>query len=375
MRTRIEFERLTKRFGAFTALNAIDGVWEGGQSIGVVGANGAGKSTLLRLISGISAPTSGRIHVQGRLASLLEVGTGFHPELTGRENIFLYGQILGLKRAEIRAQFDAIVDFSGVAEQIDLPLKHYSSGQKIRLGFSVAAQLQSDVLVLDEVLGIGDAAFQQQSFERMQSLMREEGRLVVVVSHHLGTVRRLCTHGYWLEAGKVKQSGDIQSVLEAYQGRTASTSDDTAFASDPWIRSVRWMTPPVAGQPAELQVGLRNPTTLQRPNLRLTLFNQNGEFLAPLSPVTSGTPFTEMWPAEAIISLRFDRLPLMRGSYHLGIRLTQNDLLLSHHPVGLAFQVDEGLFFPGGDTFAPRFNGVWLNPDWSVAASDDVEAH
>lgn len=369
MKPFIHFDQLTKKFGAHTAVDRLSGRWEAGSSVGIVGANGAGKSTLLRLLSGISAPTSGTLKISGRLASLLEVGTGFHPELTGRENIFLYGQILGLRRAEIRAQLDAIADFSGVSAQLDLPLKHFSSGQKIRLGFSVAAQLRSDIILLDEVLGVGDAAFQQQSFERMQSLLSEEGRMVVVVSHHLGTIRRMCTQALWIDAGRERHSGAVADVLEAYKNAYASSENTGTLPNNPWVASVRWLGTLVAGQPARLEVALNNISPLQRPNLRLTLFNQHGEFLAPLSPVTSGLG-SDWWPERAQIALEFDRLPLMRGTYHLGLRLTENDLELVHLPIALPFAVEEGLYFPKGDTFAPRFNGLWLDPHWTVASSD-----
>lgn len=369
MKPFIHFDQLTKKFGAHTAVDRLSGRWEAGSSVGIVGANGAGKSTLLRLLSGISSPTSGTLKISGRLASLLEVGTGFHPELTGRENIFLYGQILGLRRAEIRAQLDAIADFSGVSAQLDLPLKHFSSGQKIRLGFSVAAQLRSDIILLDEVLGVGDAAFQQQSFERMQSLLSEEGRMAVVVSHHLGTIRRMCTQALWIDAGRERHSGPVADVLEAYKNAHASSENTGTLPNNSWVASVRWSGTLVAGQPARLEVALNNNSPLQRPNLRLTLFNQHGEFLAPLSPVTSGLG-SDWWPERAQIALEFDRLPLMRGSYHLGLRLTENDLELVHLPIALPFAVEEGLYFPNGDTFAPRFNGLWLDPQWTVASSD-----
>lgn len=365
MTPRIEFDQLTKKFGAFTALDGVSGRWSAGQAIGVVGANGAGKSTLLRLLSGISTPSSGSLHVQGRLASLLEVGTGFHPELTGRENIYLYGQILGLRRSEIRRQLDAVVDFAGVGSQLDLPLKHYSSGQKIRLGFSVAAQLQADILLLDEVLGVGDAAFQQQSFERMQSLLADDGRLVVVVSHHLGTVRRMCGSVMWLDQGRVRQFGPTSDVLGAYQGLDPA-APPSLFEPSLWVAHLGWSGPLVAGQPAELQIRLANEEPLARPNLRLSLFNQNGEFLAPFSPMTSGVWAGRPWPANAFLRMSFDRLPLMRGRYHLGLRITENDVELDRRDVALPFEVNEGLFFPQGDTFAPKHNGVWLSPFWEL---------
>jgi hypothetical protein len=185
----------------------------------------------------------------------------------------------------------------------------------------------------------------------------------------LGTIRRMCTQALWLEAGRERLSGPVADVLEAYKNAYAAPEETETFNTNPWIASVRWSNSLVAGQPARLEVALNNNSPLQRPNLRLTLFNQHGEFLAPLSPVTSGLE-SILWPKRARIVLEFDRLPLMRGTYHLGLRLTENDLELAHLPVALPFAVEEGLYFPKGDTFAPRLNGLWLDPRWTVAESN-----
>ena len=188
-----------------------------GDTVGIIGRNGAGKSTLLKILSEISAPTEGEIHVRGRLAALLEVGAGFHPELTGRENIYLNGSILGMSRAEVRRKFDEIVAFAEVERFLDTAVKHYSSGMYVRLGFAVAAHLDADILVVDEVLAVGDAAFQAKCLKKMGDVTSAEGRTILFVSHNLAAVQRLCARGLFLEAGRLKASGPVAQVLDAYQ--------------------------------------------------------------------------------------------------------------------------------------------------------------
>lgn len=187
-----------------------------GDSVGIIGRNGAGKSTLLKILSRVTVPTTGRIRVKGRLASLLEVGTGFHPELTGRENIFLNGAILGMTKQEIKSKFDEIVDFSGIERYIDTPVKRYSSGMYVRLAFGVAAHLEPEILIVDEVLAVGDAEFQKKALGKMKSISASEGRTVLFVSHNMGAIRRLCTKGIFLQHGKLVKAGDITEIVDLY---------------------------------------------------------------------------------------------------------------------------------------------------------------
>jgi len=199
----------------FWALKDISFQVNQGEILGVIGKNGAGKSTLLKILSRITEPSHGRIEVEGRVASLLEVGTGFHPELTGRENIFLNGAILGMPKKEIKRQFDEIVDFSGVEKFIDTPVKHFSSGMYVRLAFSVAAHLRQEVLLIDEVLSVGDAEFRKKCLNKMDSVAGD-GRTIIFVSHNLGAIKQLCTKGILLEEGKIAYSGDISKVIDTY---------------------------------------------------------------------------------------------------------------------------------------------------------------
>ncbi len=200
----------------FWALRDVSFEIQRGEVTGIVGRNGAGKSTLLKILSRITDPTTGRLEINGRVGSLLEVGTGFHPELTGRDNIFLNGAILGMTRAEIARQFDEIVAFSEVERFIDTPVKHYSSGMYLRLAFAVAAHLQTEILVVDEVLAVGDAAFQQKCMRKMNASSRE-GRTVLFVSHNMGALARLCHSAIWLEGGAVREIGPVAKILAGYQ--------------------------------------------------------------------------------------------------------------------------------------------------------------
>lgn len=200
----------------FWALKDVSFEVRKGEAVGIIGRNGAGKSTLLKILSRITDPSAGRFEITGRVSSLLEVGTGFHSELTGRENIYLNGTILGMRRAEIRKKFDAIVDFSGVEKFLDTPVKHYSSGMKVRLAFSVAAHLEPEILIIDEVLAVGDAEFQKKCLGKMDEVSKGEGRTVLFVSHNMGAVQSLCSRGILLTAGTVGVIDSMGNVIQKY---------------------------------------------------------------------------------------------------------------------------------------------------------------
>lgn len=194
-----------------------------GEVLGIIGRNGAGKSTLLKILSKVTAPTTGKIKIRGRIASLLEVGTGFHPDLTGRENVYLNGAILGMTKLEIRSKFDEIVDFSGVERYIDTPVKRYSSGMYVRLAFAVAAFLEPEILIVDEVLAVGDAEFQKKCLGRMKDVSVNDGRTVLFVSHDLNAVSQLCTHGIILKTGTVEYDGLTNEVVSRYLNHAQSS--------------------------------------------------------------------------------------------------------------------------------------------------------
>ena len=208
----------------FLALDDVSFEVKKGEAVGIIGHNGAGKSTLLKLLSRVTAPTEGKISINGRIASMLEVGTGFHPELTGRENVYMNGAILGMTRAEIDKKFDQIVEFAEMEKFIDTPVKRYSSGMYVKLAFSVAAHLDSEIMIMDEVLAVGDVAFQKKCLDKMRAVAKEEGRTVLYVSHNMSTIRQLCDRVVVLDHGKRIFDGDVEGGLETYLGNAESFS-------------------------------------------------------------------------------------------------------------------------------------------------------
>lgn len=214
----------------FWALKDVNFNIDQGDTVGIIGKNGAGKSTLLKILSKITPPTSGSITCRGRIASLLEVGTGFHPELSGRENIYMNGSILGMRRAEITKNFDAIIDFSGVEKFINTPLKHYSSGMQLRLAFAVAAFLENEILVIDEVLAVGDAEFQKKCMRKMGDVSKS-GRTILFVSHNMSAIANLCASSVYLVNGEVKQTGKTRDVIGSYISNNSS-KDKLVFSPE-----------------------------------------------------------------------------------------------------------------------------------------------
>jgi lipopolysaccharide transport system ATP-binding protein len=241
---------------SFWALKGVSlDVWEG-EIVGMIGRNGAGKSTLLKILTRITRPTSGRAHVRGRVGSLLEVGTGFHTELTGRENVYLYGSVLGMRKKEIDKKFDEIVDFSGVEKFLDTPLKHFSSGMQSRLAFAVAAHLEPEVLLVDEVLAVGDLEFQKKCLGRMEKVS-QGGRTVVLVSHQLNQIRTLCKRVVWLDKGEVRLAGPTLEVTGAYEAALLSREDggrNRSTAVSTKAQCTRWeLADPEEGNPHVLR--------------------------------------------------------------------------------------------------------------------------
>jgi len=215
-----DFKNREKKDSEFWALKDINFEVKAGESVGIIGRNGAGKSTLLKILSQITPPTTGKITLRGRVASLLEVGTGFNPELTGRENIFLNGAILGMTRAEIKRKFDEIVAFAEIEQFLDTPVKRYSSGMYMRLAFAVAAHLESEILIVDEVLAVGDAQFQKKCLGKMDDVAKKEGRTVLFVSHNMGAIRQLCAKVIYLDKGFVNSIGSTNKIIDRYEKQT-----------------------------------------------------------------------------------------------------------------------------------------------------------
>jgi lipopolysaccharide transport system ATP-binding protein len=280
----------------FWALNGISFEVQEGEVLGIIGHNGAGKSTLLKVLSRITEPTRGRVTLRGRVASLLEVGTGFHPELTGRENIFLNGAILGMSRAEIRKKFDEIVAFAEVERFLDTPVKRYSSGMYVRLAFAVAAHLEPEILVVDEVLAVGDAEFQRKCLGKMDEVSRREGRTILVVSHNMGVITGLCSRALWLHRGVVRADGAAQAVVGQYI-ESLTPSRDRFVALD----------------------AVERPSFVRDDRFRFTAL----EWLSPL-PLQNGEPVN--------LRLHFQtRGPMMSISAILGFTSIEGTRVLTYH--------------------------------------------
>jgi lipopolysaccharide transport system ATP-binding protein len=279
--------------GSFWALHDVSFTVRPGEVLGILGRNGAGKSTLLKILSRITEPTSGRAILRGRIASLLEVGTGFHPELTGRENIFLNGAILGMRRAEIAAKFDEIVEFAEVGAFIDTPVKRYSSGMFVRLAFAVAAHLEPEILLIDEVLAVGDAAFQKKCLGKMGEVASKHGRTVFFVSHNMGAVRSLCERALLIEHGRLTLAGNPADVISQYLASGASRggegeihweNGDAPSAPEVLLRSIRLLgergTPQPsfeAGKPFTIELSYEILERLRGARFTVTLLTQEGE--------------------------------------------------------------------------------------------------
>jgi len=330
----------------FWALKDVSFEIKQGDVVGVIGRNGAGKSTLLKVLSRITEPTEGRITLRGRIASLLEVGTGFHPELTGRENVFLNGAILGMNRAEIKKKFDEIVAFAEVEQFLDTPVKRYSSGMYVRLAFAVAAHLEPEILIVDEVLAVGDADFQKKCLGKMENVSRREGRTVLFVSHNMAAVRQLCTRGIVLKAGQVKFIGDATAAIESY-GDLVKIAHDVSFAprsGQPTITSVKINPSALAAGSFHLEVGFESPVPLVPPVPGFIIHSASGVPVYGSNPRFQGEGYNPGKLSRGVISFKVEALPLCGGHYRLSVWLGdwQQGSDYDHHLDVLAFEFKNG---------------------------------
>ena len=316
------------------ALKDINFSVEQGDVVGIIGKNGAGKSTLLKLLSRVTAPTTGLIKARGRIASLLEVGTGFHPEMTGRENIYLNGAIMGMTKQEISRKLDEIVDFSGCERYIDTPVKRYSSGMTVRLGFAIAAHLEPEILVVDEVLAVGDAEFQKKAIGKMQDVSRGEGRTVLFVSHNMNAIKSLCKSGILIDKGEVAYSGNaIDTVHEYLSSKVTSYTDYKVpdinsrrfyVSKDLEILSTRLLSPVEMAQDEAIEVVLevkRNNSSIKKFTIEMMIEDVDeknvGSYISPLYEV----PIKEVFK----IQLSIPEHNLARGKYSLNFNIGLKD--------------------------------------------------
>ncbi len=342
--------------GSIWALQDVSLQVRRGEVLGIIGPNGSGKTTLLKILSRITAPTIGRATLRGRVGSLLEVGTGFHPELTGRENIYLNGAILGMHRVEINDKFEQIVDFSGVERFIDTPVKRYSSGMYVRLAFAVAAHLETEILLVDEVLAVGDAVFQQKCLGKM-SQAASDGRTVLFVSHNMAVVRTLCSTAVWLYGGSLQSHGTPEQVIEAYLSRVGALGwSSRVVLADRADRSghggVRAVGIWLCG--SDKQVGIahtggetdlvvdyaaRQAEPLVKLHVALTISDRHGTPIFSCTTAMGRSNFRDVAP-QGRVRCRLDRLPLIPGTYSVSLRLKDDQPGVADQVVGaLSFDV------------------------------------
>lgn len=306
----------------FWALRDVSFEVQPGEVVGIIGRNGAGKSTLLKILSRITDPTEGRVKLSGRVASLLEVGTGFHPELTGRENIYLNGAILGMGRTEIRKKFDEIVAFAETEKFLDTPVKRYSSGMYVRLAFAVAAHLEPEILVVDEVLAVGDAEFQKKCLGKMQQVATSEGRTVLFVSHNIQAIRALCSKALYLESGRIVGFGSVAAQATLYESAAYSTAARSSTILTPNIFLEHlWLTPNPISSGADLEVDilLRARAAVRLTELCLLLYSALGIRVAIFDLRPYVVPVS-VKPAQSYSISAFIRaLALVEGSYSIGL--------------------------------------------------------
>ena len=351
----------------FWALKNVSFEIASGEVVGIIGRNGAGKSTLLKILSRITEPSAGKITIRGRIASLLEVGTGFHPELTGRENIFLNGAILGMSGTEIRKNFDAIVDFADVEKFLDTPVKHYSSGMYVRLAFAVAAHLEPEILVIDEVLAVGDVEFQKKCLSKMGSIAHS-GRTVLFVSHQLDTIQRLCTRALVLDKGAVSFAGNTVSALAHYRAATDSgsslvfTPDETRKHA---IKRVQIDPDELRAGNILLKISFSTDSPLTSPCAGVVFHDERGQPLFGSNTIAHPLKKEMESAAQGEFRFRLNKLALYSGQYSLSLWLNDGLANVEYLPscFSFSFQDPEPLPFP----MDPSVMGsTKISPEWSM---------
>jgi ABC-type polysaccharide/polyol phosphate transport system ATPase subunit len=335
--------RPTRRF---TALENVSFDVSQGETLGIIGHNGAGKSTLLSLVAGVMQPTSGRIRTVGRISSLLELGAGFHPELTGRENVFLYGAVMGLKRAHMRKRFDAIVDFSGIGDFIDEPVKHYSSGMYVRLGFAVAVEVSPDILLVDEVLSVGDETFQRRCLERMRAF-KEAGRTLLIVSHDLALIQGMSDRIVLLAKGGIQSMGAPRDVIGSYRRAAAFALDKgltrewgtgevalcgVSFLDEAGAETTRF----VSGGPVTARIAYENRGAVRELVFGYSISDASGRVVCGSNTQLAGMAADGFAP-RGTLELRLPSAPLRDGVYAFSFSVHSPDHKVNYHRLDCAY--------------------------------------
>lgn len=367
------------RSSAFTAVDGVNFELAAGESLGIIGPNGAGKSTVLRMLAGILRPTRGRISVRGRLTALIEVGAGFHPDLTGRENVFLHGAILGMSRAEIRRKLDAIVDFAAIGRFLDVPVKRYSSGMYARLGFSIAAHVDPDVLLVDEVLSVGDALFRLRCLERMGELLRG-GTALIFVTHNLDQMLAVCSRAIVLDSGRVAFDGEARKAVREYVTAitrshavratdldpsttidTTSLNEIEVAVQDATGRAVEAVQP---DRPLCVQVRVRSPIRWNRLVVELNLRAATGERIASFNTGRDEVPVS-LRPGENTLTVELPFMPIGAGHYFWNVRIwdAERGVALADTPLKFPMYVEETVGATGLLALAHRWSFAPLRDD------------
>ena len=349
-----------------------------GDVLGIIGRNGAGKSTLLKLISRITAPTTGEIKAKGRIASLLEVGTGMHPEMTARENIFLNGAILGMRRHEIARKFDDIVDFAGCAMYVDTPVKRYSSGMRVRLGFAVAAFLEPDILIVDEVLAVGDAEFQKKAIGKMKEVSTGQGRTVLFVSHNMGAIQNLCSKVVIFNDGTLSFEGNPEIGIQTYlcstieygkqilSERIDRKGNKSIYFTDIQFEDFNDQRLEVISSGKDIQVRLfyHSDNVPENVIFRIMFIGQKEELLFICNNYHSAIPFERLQSVGSVVC-KIPRFPLSLGKYFLNLQCLEDKNITDEIEHAVEFSVESGDFFGTGKL--PTFRGsVLINHSWKI---------
>lgn len=375
-----EFDSAVNSDSILWALRDVSFEVNRGEVLGIIGNNGAGKSTLLKILSRITDPTSGRATIHGKVSSLLEVGTGFHPELTGRENIYLNGTVLGMRKSEVEARFDQIVDFSGVKKFLDTPVKRYSSGMKVRLAFAIPAHMEPEILIIDEVLAVGDAEFQKKCLAKMQDFTKG-GRTILFVSHNMGAVIDLCPRSLLLQDGTVVSDGPSKDIVEEYLSKLFSPVDNQNLGSvsdrrgDGRLRFVaanlhskngKCTRVPISGRPIDIILDFFSNEDFSDVQFVLTVFNQRGVAVTNCHVKTMNRNF-QIAKGSGRIICRINKLPLPLGNYKIAIAAHDG---LGNELDGLStaciFDVETSNFF--GARYVPpmRYSTVLVDHTWEL---------
>lgn len=367
---------------SFWALKDVSFSVRKGEVLGVIGRNGAGKSTLLKILARIVPPTTGKITIDGRVSSILEVGTGFNSELTGRENVYLSGSILGMKKKEISGKFEKIVEFSGIGRFIDMPVKRYSSGMHVRLAFAIVAHLDPEILIIDEVLAVGDIAFQRKSLRKMQSMAKDEGRTVLFVSHNMQAVDSLCNRAILLEEGRVVATGKTRNVINKYMSDFVPEEDQPKIGKyktrmgsgkiridDFWIENevgkrmkeistgdrcrfvFKYLCPSGYGQ-EKIDIGFSVSSSMDQPLfIHYTSFTKQG---------------LDKCPPKGKFVFEFVKLPLAKGLYKINTRVTVGEIEADYVVGAITINVDDGDFYNTGEIVGQSHSPMYVDGSWKL---------